>query len=50
VRYSGSIERMDLGERDDEKGVVLIDLGPDGIQGEPWTLPLEATPVYEVSI
>ncbi len=50
VRYSGSIERMDLGERDDDKGVVLFDLGPEGIDGEPWTLPLPATPVYEVLI
>jgi exonuclease SbcD len=50
VRYSGSIERMDLGERDDQKGVVLFDLGPDGLQGEPWTLPLDSTPVYEVNV
>jgi exonuclease SbcD len=50
VRYSGSIERMDLGERDDEKGVVVFDLGPSGIEGEPRVLPLEATPVYEVEI
>jgi exonuclease SbcD len=50
VRYSGSIERMDLGERDDQKGVVVFDLGAEGLQGEPWTLPLDSTPVYEVSI
>jgi len=50
IRYSGSIERMDLGERDDEKRVVLFDLGPEGIQGEPWTLPLESTPVYEIDV
>src|SRR5262249_23115409 len=31
VRYSGSIERMDLGERDDAKGVVVLDVGPDGL-------------------
>src|SRR5581483_343686 len=50
VRYSGSIERLDLGERDDQKGVVLFDLGPAGLEGEPWTLPLESTPVYEVDV
>jgi exonuclease SbcD len=50
IRYSGSIERLDLGERDDQKGVVLFDLGPEGLQGEPWTLPLDATPVYEIDI
>lgn len=50
IRYSGSIERMDLGEKSDDKGVVLFDIGPEGIQGEPWVLPLESTPVYEVNI
>lgn len=50
VRYSGSIERMDLGEANDDKGVVLFDLGPDGLVGEPWTLPLESTPVYAIDI
>jgi exonuclease SbcD len=50
IRYSGSIERMDLGEKDDQKGVVLFDLGPDGLRGEPTVLPLEATPIYEIEI
>ena len=50
VRYSGSIERMDLGEKDDQKGVVLFDIGPEGLQGEPAVLPLKATPVYELTI
>ncbi|MFO0878615.1 MAG: exonuclease subunit SbcD [Gemmataceae bacterium] len=50
VRYSGSIERMDLGERDDQKSVVVFDIGPDGLQGEARLLPLESTPIYEVDI
>jgi exonuclease SbcD len=50
VRYCGSIERLDLGERDDAKGVVVFDLGPDGLRGDPRTLPLDATPLYEVQI
>jgi exonuclease SbcD len=50
VRYSGSIERMDLGERDDEKGVVVLDLGPEGLEGEPRILPMPSTPVYEVEV
>jgi exonuclease SbcD len=50
VRYCGSIERLDLGESTDQKGVVVFDLGPEGLRGEPQTLPLEATPVYEVQI
>ncbi len=50
VRYSGSIERMDLGEAGDNKGVVLVEIGPRGRVGEPLTLPLESTPVYEVTV
>ncbi len=50
VRYSGSIERMDLGESDDTKSVVVFDVGPEGLMGEPRLLPLEATPVYAIEI
>jgi DNA repair protein SbcD/Mre11 len=50
VRYSGSIERMDLGEQADQKGVVIFDVGPDGRTEEPTVLPLPATPVYEVIV
>jgi exonuclease SbcD len=50
VRYSGSIERMDLGESADAKGIAVFDLGPEGRRDEPWLLPLEATPVYRVIV
>ncbi len=50
VRYSGSIERMDLGESNDLKGVVVFDVGPDGLRGPPETLPLETTAIYEITV
>lgn len=50
IRYSGSIERMDLGESDDVKSVVLIDLGPTGLKGEPRLLPMPATSIRELEI
>ncbi|MCI0703809.1 MAG: exonuclease SbcCD subunit D [Planctomycetia bacterium] len=50
VRYSGSIERMDLGEQADQKGVVIVEIGPDGRNGEPTVLPLPSTPIYEVVV
>lgn len=50
IRYSGSIEKMDLGESSDHKGIVVFDIGPEGLQGEPRTLPMESTPVYEVTV
>jgi exonuclease SbcD len=50
VRYCSSIERLDLGERDDTKGVVLVDIGPEGRRGEPQFLPLEATNIYSIEV
>jgi exonuclease SbcD len=50
VRYSGSIERLDLGESNDSKGVVVFDLTPEGLAAEPRVLPLDATPIYEVVV
>jgi exonuclease SbcD len=50
IRYSGSIEKMDLGEANDHKGVVVFDVGPAGRVGEIATLPMPSTPVYELAI
>ena len=50
VRYSGSIERMDLGEQADEKGVVLVEIGPDGRREEPAWISMPSTHISEVSI
>jgi DNA repair protein SbcD/Mre11 len=50
VRYSGSIERFDASERDDDKSVVLCDIGPAGLVGEPVLLPLQSRPIYQIEI
>ncbi|MDJ0635544.1 MAG: exonuclease subunit SbcD [Xenococcaceae cyanobacterium MO_188.B29] len=50
IRYSGSIDRMDKGEKDDEKSVVLVEVGASGRIGEPICLPLNATPIYDIII
>jgi exonuclease SbcD len=49
-RYSGSIEKMDLGEQADQKGVVMVEIGPDGRNGEPTVLPLPSAPIYELVV
>lgn len=50
IRYAGSVDRMDFGEMNDEKSVVLIEIGDKGRVGEPALLPLKATPLYRVEI
>jgi DNA repair protein SbcD/Mre11 len=50
VRYSGSLDRLDFSERADEKGVVLVEIGPEGRRGDPRWLPLPATPMYCLSL
>jgi DNA repair protein SbcD/Mre11 len=50
VRYSGSIERMDLGESGDNKSVVILEVGPAGLIGSPRLLPMESTAIREVDI
>jgi exonuclease SbcD len=50
VRYAGSLQRLDMGERDDEKSVTLIDIGPQGLEGEPRVIPVDSTPLYDVKI
>jgi exonuclease SbcD len=50
VRYCGSIERMDLGESGDQKGCVLVEIGAEGLVGEPVIQPLAATGIHEVMV
>ena len=50
IRYSGSIEKMDLGEATDSKSVCVFELGPTGRVGEIRIVPLPSTPIYEVTL
>ncbi len=50
VRYPGSLDRLDFGDLHDDNGVVLFDLGPQGIVGEPTVLPIAPTPFHTVVI
>ncbi|HXD86969.1 MAG TPA: exonuclease SbcCD subunit D [Urbifossiella sp.] len=51
VRYSGSIEKMDLGERDDVKSIAIVEIGAEGLIGEPSEHRLkETTPIDVVNI
>ncbi len=50
MRYSGSIERLDLGEANDAKSAVLFELDGAGLCGAPRLVPLDATPLYDLAI
>ena len=50
VRYSGSIEAMDLGEQYDTKSTVLVEIGNSGRVESIMTLPLPSTRIYSVEI
>jgi exonuclease SbcD len=48
IRYCGSLERMDRGEADDDKMVLLANVGREGLR-DVVELPLNATPFAHVS-
>jgi exonuclease SbcD len=50
VRYAGSLDRWRFDERDEDKGVVLVDIGPAGRRGDPVQIPIEPTPMVDVVI
>ncbi|MBW3635852.1 MAG: hypothetical protein KY445_05215, partial [Armatimonadetes bacterium] len=49
VRYAGSVVPLDAAERFDEKGVVLIEIGPRG-EREMQILPLPRLPLYQITL
>jgi exonuclease SbcD len=50
VRYSGSVERMDLGEAGDEKTCAIADIGPEGVEGEVQLREMPSTPILDLPI
>lgn len=50
VRYAGSLDRMDFSERDEDKGVVLVDIGPNGRRCDPVPIPIKPTALVDVTI
>src|SRR5205085_439973 len=47
--YCGSFDRMDFGEREEEKGVLLVDV-PETGPATITPLPLETTPFYDLHV
>ncbi|HEY6780449.1 MAG TPA: exonuclease subunit SbcD [Thermoleophilaceae bacterium] len=48
MRYSGALERMDFGERDQERETLLVTLDGSGVGVTP--LPLDATPLRQLEV
>jgi len=49
VRYSGSLDRLDMAE-DHDHGAVLFEIGAAGLANEPQWLPIPATPFHEITL
>lgn len=50
VRYPGPLDRLDFGEKTNDCGVLLFDLGPTGLVAPPTRLPLDPTPFHDITI
>jgi DNA repair protein SbcD/Mre11 len=50
VRYCGSLERLRIDEKDDDKGVVLIEIDASGLREAPRVLPLECSSFLDVKV
>jgi exonuclease SbcD len=50
VRYSGSLEALDLGEKNDPKSVVILEIGPDGCLAPPQVCPIPSTRIYDLTL
>lgn len=50
MRYSGSLERMDLAERADQKCAVLVQIVNGQLVEVPTLLPVHATPIHQFEI
>jgi exonuclease SbcD len=49
IRYAGSLDKMDFGDADAMKEVVLVDIGPDGRRAV-VPIPIEPTPLVVATI
>lgn len=53
VRYPGPLDRLDFGERDDDRGVIVVDIGkqfgPECRTTPEW-VPITPTPMHLISI
>jgi DNA repair exonuclease SbcCD nuclease subunit len=50
VRYCGSLDHLHFDERDNETGVVLVEIGPMGLVRDPEVLPLQPTAMHALTI
>jgi exonuclease SbcD len=50
IRYAGSLDRLDFNEQDEDKGIVLVDIGQRGRNADPRFIAIEPTPLVEVRV
>jgi exonuclease SbcD len=50
LRYCGSLDRLDFAEQNEDKGVVIVELGPEGRRGEPRFVSIRPTLLIDVHV
>jgi DNA repair protein SbcD/Mre11 len=50
VRYCGSLDRLDFGEKHSDHGVLFLEIGRTGLAGEPERLLIPATPFHTITL
>jgi exonuclease SbcD len=50
IRYPGPLDRLDFGEREDDRGVIIFDLERTGVRGVPTWHHLPPTPMHRISV
>lgn len=50
VRYPGPLDRLHFDERDDPRGVLLVNIDKTGVTGPVETLSLDPTPMHHISL
>lgn len=50
IRYAGSLDRLDFNEQNEDKGIVLVDIGQQGRTCDPRFISIEPTPLIDVRV
>lgn len=50
IRYCGSLDRLDFGEKHEDHGVLVVEIGKSGLARPPERVPIRATPFHRITL